>query len=583
MKNFSKQFSCLSDLKKNLNLEKLDSKKTLIQIFCGLNEKPQIKELQQIIEEKNSALNYIGTTTAGEIFNGKGFENTIVVSILEFEHTVVSYGNIYDKEDYEMGRLIAQKLFHEKTKTLLLFADGLAINGSELLDGVTSVNSTISIAGGLAGDNGHFNKTYVFDKNGIYDKGVVAAALNSDILNVFTDYQLNWQPIGKVMTVTKANKNRLYEIDGINVTELYKKYLGENIGNTLPHSAIEFPIIKVEDNGLEVCRSFNHQFEDGSLLTIGNLEVGDKVRFTFGNINLVLDNTRNNIDKYRSYEPEVIFTYSCAGRKSFFQSQVEKELMPLEEIASTNGFFTYGEIFHSDNKNLLLNISLTILGFSEVNYCNIIKQSKGINKNKKLKNFNTDKHFLALDALTNLSNKVIEELEETKKELKEQAIRDYLTSLYNRRYFDEIAYELLELSKRDGEDLSVIVLDIDKFKTINDTFGHALGDEVIKVLSKFIVTNKRESDVAARLGGEEFAILLPKTNKAQTFIISEKLRKKIEQNIISIGGKEIKFTISIGISQVNIKKDKQISEAVDRADVALYKAKKSGRNRIEVY
>lgn len=580
MKSTSIKFNNLEEMKKDLDLKKLNPQKTLIQVFSGLTSKSEIEQIQTIFKEKNNELSYIGTTTAGEICNGKVFENSITVSITSFEHTKVQYSFINQNDDFKMGAKIAKTMFKKKTKALLIFADGLQINGSELLEGISSVNTKIPVAGGLAGDNENFVKTYVFNKDSIFTKGVVAAALNSDVLNVFTDYQLNWQPIGKHMTITKAIKNRLYEIDGINASEIYTKYLGSNIGNNLPYSAIEFPIIKIDDDGLEVCRSFNKQFSDGSLLTIGNIEVGDHVRFAFGNIELVLKNTINQIQDYKKYQPEVIFTYSCTARKSFFQSQIKNELIPLENIAPTSGFFTYGEIFHNNNKNSLLNVSLTILGISE----NKIDQSLEISEERKSKkSFITDKHYLALNALTNLSNKVIDELEEAKNKLKEQAMKDYLTNLYNRRYFDEIAKELLELSKRSKEDFTVMVLDLDKFKTINDTYGHTIGDEVIKTFAKLLISNTRTSDITARLGGEEFAILLPRTTKDETVLLAENLRKKVESHTINIYNKEIKFTVSIGVAIVELKKDKQISEALNKADTALYKAKRNGRNRIEIY
>ena len=280
----------LQDINEKLDLRSIDTKKTFIQVFSGLIQKNEIDELCQIIKSKKEDVKFIGTTTAGEIFNGEIGEGSITVSIMEFENT--SFENKYfnNENNFDLGVDIATSLFQDDTKVTILFIEGLLNNGNDVLDGISSVNNTIPVSGGMAGDNGAFAKTFVFDNTGVYENGAVAVSLNSKCLKVLTNYQLNWQPIGNFMTVTKAEKNRLYEIDGIPASDIYRKYLGDSIGDNLPHSAIEFPLLKIENDGLEVCRTFVHKFdEDGSLLTIGNLEVGDKVRLAFGNVDLIIN------------------------------------------------------------------------------------------------------------------------------------------------------------------------------------------------------------------------------------------------------------------------------------------------------
>lgn len=582
MKNITFKFKNLGDMYKNLDLSQIDSNKSLVQVFSGLCKKKEIVQIQNILKEKYPSLNYIGSTTSGEIYEGVTTENEIIISILNFEHTTTQYFYAKEESDFQTGVCLANTLFKENTKAMILFIDGLDSNGNDIIDGISSVNSNIPIAGGLAGDNGDFKETFVFDKNNIYKKGVVAVALNSDKLNVFTDYQLNWQPIGHTMTVTKAKKNHLYELNHTPASEVYKKYLGEKIGNNLPFSATEFPLLKLHDESdFQVCRTFINKFDDGSLITIGNLEEGDKVRFAFGNVDLILNNTKKNILEYENFEPEVIYTYSCTARKAFLQSQIDIELNPLNTIAPTYGFFTYGEVFHKNNKNSLLNVSLTILAFSEKTNKINTKSKKKIIDEKLEKNIISNKHYLVLDALTNLSNKVIEELEEVHKKLKEEANKDYLTNLYNKRYFDEVSHNLIEIAKRQNSPISVIMIDIDFFKNINDTYGHIVGDEVIKNIASLLIKNTRKSDIVSRFGGEEFAILLPNTNKKDAKEIAEKLRNIIEEHIIILENtKEIKLTISLGVCQMNLKCDENISKVIDNADIALYQAKKQGRNKV---
>ncbi|MFK5892397.1 MAG: GGDEF domain-containing protein [Pseudomonadota bacterium] len=174
-------------------------------------------------------------------------------------------------------------------------------------------------------------------------------------------------------------------------------------------------------------------------------------------------------------------------------------------------------------------------------------------------------------------------LEEAKEKLKIQANKDPLTNLYNRRYFQEFSYELINIAKRERIEISVIMLDIDKFKSINDAYGHAVGDEVIKCLASLLLGNTRDSDVVARFGGEEFAILLPHTDKEGAYQIASKLRDVVENQIVRIDDDiNIQFTISLGVDSVDIEKDNKVDKALNNADKALYIAKESGRNRVVV-
>jgi len=175
------------------------------------------------------------------------------------------------------------------------------------------------------------------------------------------------------------------------------------------------------------------------------------------------------------------------------------------------------------------------------------------------------------------------ELKEAHQELKELSNRDPMTNLYNRRYLSEVSNELFLLAKRNDSSLSVLMIDIDKFKHINDSYGHDIGDEVIKLLASTLTKSLRESDIVARLGGEEFIIILPETNLQDATNKAEEIRKTVESLTYSIdSAKKREFTISIGVSRYN-KTDISFESLVKNADKALYEAKEKGRNRVEVH
>ncbi len=163
--------------------------------------------------------------------------------------------------------------------------------------------------------------------------------------------------------------------------------------------------------------------------------------------------------------------------------------------------------------------------------------------------------------------------------LEEMAFIDPLTSCVNRRKFEELSALELQRSLRYKSKLSFLMLDIDHFKAVNDTYGHATGDEVLKHFSSTCLNLARELDIVARIGGEEFIVMMPETDEKGAYIFAERFREKIFNSSIVIEGQTIKYTVSIGISLLNLTFDKDISTVIQRADLALYEAKDSGRNK----
>ncbi len=187
-------------------------------------------------------------------------------------------------------------------------------------------------------------------------------------------------------------------------------------------------------------------------------------------------------------------------------------------------------------------------------------------------------------SLEKLVKKRTQELENTQQKLVDMVNKDHMTNLYNRRYFHEIAHTLMKIAHREEQELSVLMIDIDRFKMVNDIYGHMIGDKVIKQLAYILLKLTRESDVVVRFGGEEFIIILPNTKLDGASLIATKIRTEVEREEIVIEEKNIlKFTVSIGVSQCDCKLDKDIDSLVHRSDEALYEAKRGGRNKVVVY
>ena len=170
-------------------------------------------------------------------------------------------------------------------------------------------------------------------------------------------------------------------------------------------------------------------------------------------------------------------------------------------------------------------------------------------------------------------------MQKERKELLNKTITDNLTKLYNRNYLEEIAPKELSKAKRHGYPLGLVMLDLDNFKKINDTYGHDTGDAVLKDFARFLYRNLRDGDFLFRYGGEEFLILMPFTTAEDVYNVIERIRKmlKRKRNIDSNLDSKIDYTFSAGIVQYS--NENSIQELIKKADSLLYIAKKNGRNR----
>ena len=170
-----------------------------------------------------------------------------------------------------------------------------------------------------------------------------------------------------------------------------------------------------------------------------------------------------------------------------------------------------------------------------------------------------------------------EELASANERLATIAATDSLTQCFNRRQFFELSNAEFSKARRHLRPLAVIMLDADKFKAINDNFGHAMGDEALKAIAEVCKASIRESDILARLGGEEFAICCPESTCDGAARIAERIRTAIEQRTISLDGKSTQFTLSLGVTEFT-GAETTFDQLVNRADRLLYQAKENNRN-----
>lgn len=158
---------------------------------------------------------------------------------------------------------------------------------------------------------------------------------------------------------------------------------------------------------------------------------------------------------------------------------------------------------------------------------------------------------------------------------------DHLTGLYNRRYLEEVLEREFQRTLRKGNNLAVMIMDIDHFKTVNDTYGHQQGDSVLCKVAALFQRVLRDYDIAARFGGEEFIAVIPEASLSEACKIAERIRKSIEEMKFNVGTKNIRVTASFGVSACPAEGINSAESMIREADKALYSAKINGRNRVE--
>jgi diguanylate cyclase (GGDEF)-like protein/PAS domain S-box-containing protein len=192
-------------------------------------------------------------------------------------------------------------------------------------------------------------------------------------------------------------------------------------------------------------------------------------------------------------------------------------------------------------------------------------------------------HFVAVNEDITARKEAQEKIQQLNAELERMAMTDYLTNVYNLRYFMQRGIEEFKRVRRSSRhSLAILMIDIDKFKNVNDTYGHEAGDLLLKQIAARLKTNLREVDILGRIGGEEFAILLPDTSLKKASISAERVRKVIQNKTFQTTGAALTITVSIGVAAFN-HNAMDIHSVLKNADIALYEAKSSGRNCVKLY
>ncbi len=343
------------------------AKSVLIQIFSGNPSRAMLEKLVKEIRVFFPDAVIAGVTTSGEVSDQKLSTYKTLISITTFKKTKVtsmSIEAITPENSYDAGLILAQKLAKKETKLLILYTEGLFVNSDDFLAGVNSHAPHIPVCGGVAADNGKFFETFVLHDDKVLSKGAVGIALSGKHLNVEIEYMSDWEAIGPDFTITKSEKNRIYEINRRNAVDFVRHYLGDHFIDNLPETGFEISLI-FEHEGCSLNRNVVAVDKDGALVFTGNIPEKSLCKFGFIDRNKVASKSFCGLKMFSDTHVESIFIFSGMGRRKLLKEISAKRLELFADVASVSGFFGYGEFVYLDSKNCLLNQSCSVIGLSE--------------------------------------------------------------------------------------------------------------------------------------------------------------------------------------------------------------------------
>lgn len=550
----------------------------LMTIYEPRYDKKRVLSFMEKVAARMPKVKVMGMTTMHVFGDDLDVPRDTVCSTLLFKDSWVKmYGTAYnaDKDITDEGRLFGASLPSDTRGVQLL----TSVNGTvvdKLVAGVTEKAPDLPCFGAQAGTLvlGE-SKSFVFCNGAVYDDGIAAATLGGSDLHVMADIAVGFRPLGRELTVTDADKNGMVRtIDGHPAASIYKKYLNVGPGEHFFRNTCEFPIVLYRpESDRPITRVPVHAASDGSMRFSVNMQRGDKIYLSYGKPSYLLRESLDSANKLQRFSPEAIELYVCINRRIFMGNALaNREIGYFSQMTSDLSFaYGDGEICRYNETGSVLNSSLVCVGMRE----GAAKDAGDIRPIVDPAVQNDGPTVPLSERLTTFLEATSDELETTIKRLEVLARYDDLTGILNRRSIeDEIEQALKD---PDVTESALIMMDIDSFKSVNDRYGHAVGDEVLKLVCKKTMEVLRKDDVLGRWGGEEFLCFVKNTSFEQACVIAERVREHIADADFGIAGK---ITVSVGVT------DAEHGESPDavfrRVDHALYGSKENGRNKVTV-
>ena len=540
----------------------------LISIYTHWNKPETIREMTRLFCDAFPEAEIAGMTTAGGIENGRMHLRQTIVTIQFFEKSDV-HATIYDFSKESMSALGERALADcQKEKDLsavLLFLTQKYYDFEPFLTTLDKLSKDIPICGGYAHTYLQEDGIYVFTKDAILSCGILLITY-AGAVQVLTQSVMGWQPLGRTMTITAMDGPLVIRsLDHEPAAYFYQKYLHST---DFEKSQLLFPLVRNA-----------HQFRlavlpldaksNGALQTNVFSHVGDQVQMAYGDPDQVILSSHKALVHIERFAPEGMLLLSCVTRRYFLKEDVNQILSAYGDFCVAPGGYVNGELIRIEGKTQTTNMTLVSVCFRE-------GEAPLVNTVKKHHTpVVLGEALSTVQRLATFITETTKELAETQKQLSFAASHDSFTGLLNRGSIEKMLCRCHEDASARQLAFSALMIDLDTFKHINDTFGHNKGDEVIREVAAIMKRMIRPTDFAGRWGGDEFVIILPGTTLANARIVASRLQQAFQT--IQLPDHSF-LTASIGCTTAS--PDETEQTFYKRMDDALYLAKEGGRNRI---
>ncbi len=565
----------------------------LAHVFMNRGNMATAQKLSRDIHRIFPMASIIGCCTDGNILNGTvNDQGTLLLfSVFESAHVeTINLPFLPGEEEKAAAALSDAFRRYDDLRAIEFLVTVMNIDASAFFSSLRISPPTLPIFGaGIIGmDPVSWTKSeeraFLMTEKGIVQSGAVAVAYRGKDLHICLKHILGWKPVGMVMEATKSSGRILETVDDEPAYEVYRKYLDIPKDENFFRNSLGFPFL-VQGENHEFLRIPSAATAEGHLFFPGGIPQSSKLRLTYGNPGEILQEVRQCCNHLRQFSSQGTLIYECIDRRAFWNTGIHQELASFRRLGDVAGCFLEGEFLGTAQSVTQHECTILIIGMREgeatMAYAPEAPQTEqkldnGTAMLKRMATFvqrTTDALQTAYQEMALLN----EELQAANRRLSHISKTDELTQLLNRREIERRIHSAMEEAYEKSEDVSLILIDIDFFKKVNDTFGHAIGDSVLRQTAEILANavHEENGEAAGRWGGEEFILLLPGCDLATSVERAEQVRRTIAAYRFSRAGHQ---TVSIGVAS---SRDKIAKEVIFiRADEALYQAKSNGRNQV---
>lgn len=544
----------------------------LISIYTHWNKPETIREMIRLFCDAFPEAEIAGMTTAGGIDNGRMQLRQTVVTIQFFEKSDV-HTAIYDFSQEPMEELGEKaRSFCQRQKdlsALLLLMTQRYYNFEPFLTALDKLGKDIPICGGYAHTYRNEEGICVFTKDAILSRGILLVTFSGDV-KVMTTSVMGWQPLGRTMTITAIDGPLVIRsLDHKPAAYFYQKYLHST---DFGKSELLFPLVRSRHQVQLSILPLEHR-SDGALQTNVFSHVGDQVQMAYGDPDQVILSSREALGHIERFAPEGMLLISCVTRRYFLKEDVNQILSAYSDFCVAPGGYVNGELIRIDGKTQATNMTLISVCFRE-GEAPLVAATRKPHAPVVL-----GETLSTIQRLATFVTETTKELAETQKQLSFAASHDSLSGLFNRGAMEKYLAQCIKNNAEIGMPLSAIMIDLDHFKTINDTYGHSIGDAVIRTLADLMKKHTGGRGYAGRWGGDEFLIILPGSTLETAEMLSIHMKDALLHAHVLPDDSPVSASFGVTIARPG-----ELEQSFyKRVDNALYTSKENGKNRITIF